>query len=304
MKQRKVLALNKQVFSNKCKNPFEYDSCDPYEIALYKGKYLIECFGGSSATISDRSLIGYGAYTSGILSISSFTVLYGYVGGQGSFSNKNSINGSFGGYNGGGNGGHGKIVSNGINYSSGYGGGGATDIRTLKGKWNDMDSLKSRIMVAGGGGGCNAFKNEKGGSAGTLEGDSGYDFNGNEFKGGSQSNGYKLGEGQSGLSKDTHYDNGAEGNSGSGGGYYGGTASQKYGVKSVSTGSGGSSFISGYEGLDIIDNLKFTLAYMKGGERTKHIGPGSLIITRIAAYTSFCKTRTKLFISSIISFVS
>ncbi|MFR6022531.1 MAG: glycine rich domain-containing protein [Clostridia bacterium] len=30
-------------------------------------------------------------------------------------------------------------------------GGGATDIRLVSGEWNDFESLKSRIMVAGGG---------------------------------------------------------------------------------------------------------------------------------------------------------
>ena len=49
-----------------------------------------------------------------------------------------------------------------------FGGGGASDIRTVNGTWDDFESLKSRIMVAAGGGGPDSGK--KGGAGGTLEG--------------------------------------------------------------------------------------------------------------------------------------
>ncbi len=51
-------------------------------------------------------------------------------------------------YNGGGSGGYSTV-----GIETGTNGGGATDIRLLNGNWNDFESLKSRIMVAGGGGG-------------------------------------------------------------------------------------------------------------------------------------------------------
>ena len=41
-------------------------------------------------------------------------------------------------------------------------GGGASDIRTVKGAWNDDASLNSRILVAGGGGGSSAGKDTRG----------------------------------------------------------------------------------------------------------------------------------------------
>ena len=73
-----------------------------------------------------ESLTSRGAYTNGIINLTKGTILYVYVGGSN-------------GYNGGGG------------QSSDRPGGGATDIRLIEGV--DFNSLKSRIMVAAGGGG-------------------------------------------------------------------------------------------------------------------------------------------------------
>ena len=42
-----------------------------------------------------------------------------------------------------------------------YGGGGATDIRLDPGNWSSFDSLKSRIIVAAGGGGSSCPQNDR-----------------------------------------------------------------------------------------------------------------------------------------------
>ena len=277
-----------RTFNCKCKNPSEYDVCEPYAITLKPGKYQFDCFGGSSAYSDSASLNGYGAHVSGIISLFSPKIFYIYVGGQGStyfFNQKGKL--SPGGYNGGGNGGYGAY--NGNNYrQSGCGGGGATDIRTIGGKWNDPSSLASRLIVAGAAGGWNVH-GIKGGNGGALNGQEAYDYGKRRFEGGSQNSGYKLGEGQSGASKDEHVSYGSEGNSGAGSGYYGGFASQYTDTSSSSAGSGGSSFISGYKNLPVIDNIVFLQPKMIDGDVAKHFGDGIVNITYIESFSQHKK---------------
>ena len=145
-------------------------------------------------------------------------------------------------------------------------GGGATDFRLLPSPdstgFKDFDSLKSRIMVAGaGGGGCNYWppKNNydaKGGSAGGLTGFIGERkdnpaYGITTYQGGTQtSGGYttngngvtKVGIGSFGYAADS-----AGSAPSGGGGYYGGGTAMH-----TSAAGGGSSFISGYEGCDAI----------------------------------------------------
>lgn len=130
------------------------------EITLIEGKYSIECWGASGGGYDDASgkyTGGLGAYTKFDLEIpdDSEQTLYIYVGGAGSeYSDENVNNG---GWNGGGN-----------SYQ-GYGGGGATDIRLLRGETatdaTSEASLLTRIAVAAGGGGSSK-ENGKGGYAG------------------------------------------------------------------------------------------------------------------------------------------
>lgn len=110
------------------------------------GYYKIEAWGAQGNNVStNRSVGGLGAYTSGEIQLKKGDKLYIYVGEHrtdraASFNCGSTGGGSTDTTNGGG-----------IN---GYGGGGATDIRTVLGStWNDFNSLKSRIMVAAGGGG-------------------------------------------------------------------------------------------------------------------------------------------------------
>lgn len=135
------------------------------EVALSPGKYEIQCWGaagGYPETFEneaekdkfDKTKVGKGSYVSAEFNITEETTLYVYVGGRGTkYSEDNVING---GYNGGGNA-----------YNA-YGGGGATDVRLLKGNWDDSASLLTRIVVAAGGGGNSKNVNGYGGSGGNL----------------------------------------------------------------------------------------------------------------------------------------
>ena len=134
----------------------------PYEVHLSPGKYKFEAWGAAgyySVCSKVEYSPGNGGYTSGFLTLKQYKTIYVYVGESGQFNNG---------------------VFNGIKYdeymSGGYhGGGGATDFRLEKGEnWYDFSSLKSRIMVAAGGGGSDCFK---GGHAGGLIG-----FNGGNLQ--------------------------------------------------------------------------------------------------------------------------
>ncbi len=159
-----------------------------------------------------------------------------------------------------------------LNYYNDYGvsifGGGATDIRlniSSIGNWDDFDSLKSRIMVAAGGGGAystepnNPFETTEhhnvGGDGGTIEGNNGQkdtsedvkiDYSGlkaTQFSGGNANGSFGKG-GQATLNFICSLNDGA----GGGSGYYGGGGSQGTGGNSSAGGGGGSSYISGHEG--------------------------------------------------------
>ncbi|MCI8620837.1 MAG: hypothetical protein HFJ50_03370 [Clostridia bacterium] len=103
--------------------------------APYTGYYQMECWGAKGGSASGAG--GNGAYTSGNIYLEKGEKLYIYVGQEGG--NLQTLT-----FNGGGSGG--------TMYSC-RSGGGATDIRLEKGEWNNFESLKSRIMVASGGGG-------------------------------------------------------------------------------------------------------------------------------------------------------
>ena len=209
------------------------------------GEYLIELWGagggdytgtaGKDQSVSSHG--GRGAYTSGVIKLNKNTNLYIYVGGKGTYgSGTNIYGGPIGGYNGGGAGG---------NHASGSGGG-ATDVRLKNGIWDDMASLKSRIMVAAGGGGSDnkssvlhGNDDGSGGAGGSLTSSGAY-INGvlDRSYFASQSSGYKFGIGASALAS-VNIDTG-----GAGGGYFGGVTTN-HGAGGA---SGGSSYISGYKG--------------------------------------------------------
>lgn len=133
------------------------------------GYYKIECWGASGGN-AGSAIGGKGAYTSGIIYLSKNEEIWAYVGEQG----KNGVvSGSAmdGTFNGGG-------PCGGTNaYGTLSTGGGATDIRLIDGEWNNFNSLKSRIMVAAGGGGAcrmlgsGSWLNVNGGYGGTDKGE-------------------------------------------------------------------------------------------------------------------------------------
>lgn len=222
------------------------------------GYYNIELWGagGTVNTSTSPNTAGRGAYTKGIIYLTKGENIYVYVGGSEINKVENNYWVSEGGYNGGGPG-----------ESSG---GGATDVRLTSGNWNDFNSLKSRIMVAAGGGG-GTYINV---SAGLQRGDGGA-FYGIDAKfsdysghGATQISGGKPGSVFSGVIDPAETENmsgkfgiGGYGinaagyygysSSGGGGGYYGGGHGNHPG-NSWPGGGGGSSFISGLYGCDAI----------------------------------------------------
>ena len=235
-----------------------YDEVGSFAFTLKKGKYKIECWGASGGQTQNSG--GKGAYVSGILRIHDKLKLFAYIGEEGKVKNASEV------FNGGGK----PYLSDTYRHRySSCSGGGSTDIRLKGGEWSDLNSLKSRIIVAGAGGGeiiyssaqsNYEYKIGKGGDAGGIQGRSGncsqsYDMtstvNYKNAEGGSQQNGGSGGEGNYGTGNDGELGKGGNSNknsgnpaSGGGGGYFEGGAG---GVCShcLGAGAGGSSFISG-----------------------------------------------------------
>jgi len=235
---------------------WEYDYTGEYQTftAPYSGYYKIELWGAQGGTADSYGKGGTGAYTKGEIYLNAGDNLYVYVGAQGS-----KISG---GWNGGGDG-----------YNSSYaglGGGGATDIRLVptseKTKWEEFDSLKSRIMVAAGGGGGGTRDASDytihGGSGGGLSGLTGSSYNGQLGTGGTQS---LFGHNKVSMTSNAGgfgYGGTASGTAsgGGGGGWYGGGSSGYWGG-----GGGGSSYISGYEGCNSIEEISKTTNIIHNG---------------------------------------
>ena len=197
--------------------------------APVSGIYQFQCWGamGGQDTASQGEYLnkygGSGAYTSGTIHLTAGETLYIHVGGKG-IENSSSTGIEVGGYNGGGNA---PMVG-----SSGSGGG-ATDVRTLSGNWNE--DLTSRIMVAAGGGGGGAGGTRYAGHGGALvsSSSSAYGF----VSGATQNSAGDFGGfGYGGSSPG--------GSGGGGGGWYGGGCH----ATNDTSGTGGSSYISGFEG--------------------------------------------------------
>ena len=230
----------------------------------YDGYYKIELWGASSNTVRDVLKPGYGAYSSGYIKSNSNNVFYLFIGGQGIQSTIGTAATKNGGWNGGGN-----AYDTGTCEMQVVSGGGATDLRIVSGFWNTANSLRSRIIVAGAGGGSyqrecyksggaygGDFSRVYGGNGGGLTGLSpsvieNYGYHLAQPIGGSQIDGgkcvypwysntyctdYTGSFGQGGMYKDGY------GWSGGGSGWYGGASGE------WRAGSGGSSYISGHTG--------------------------------------------------------
>jgi hypothetical protein len=176
-----------------------------------------------------------GGEATGRKTFNSGTEIHVYVGGQGDaggVADQGPCDSHTGGFNGGGRGTRG-----------GSAGGGATDIRITLG---DLDS---RLLVAGGAGGCGYGSTtgcqHQGGDGGGLQGDAGFASHVSGGGGGTQTAG--------GVSPHNSSANGSFGQGGNnvqcndeaggGGGWYGGAA----GGTDNTTGGGGSSYVDGMD---------------------------------------------------------
>ena len=221
-------------------------------IAPQSGTYKIELWGASGGDTN----AGKGGYTSGNKYIYQGEKYYIYVGaGQGICTTSSRNYGT--NFNGGG------FCSSDTNNRTWGVGGGATDIRLVSGSWDNFDSLKSRIMIAAGGGGGYISDNgtySTGGSAGGLNGYSatntsnygsgyGYALGATQILGGQCDPNYNLTYCRPGTFGSGGNDTNSPAHSGGGGGYYGGAQSGH-----VDAAAGGSSFISGYTGCNAISD--------------------------------------------------
>ena len=220
--------------------------------AIAPGTYKLEVWGASGGDYDAADKNGYhqensggrGGYSTADITLTSGSILYITIGGEGKSLTANSSDyhqtGVAGGYNGGGNGGDGASWG----FPGGTGGGGATHIATsliddgqLKKYVDNKDAI---VIVAGGGGG--AGWETVGGYGGGLSG--GTVTASHTSTGGTQSTGYSFGQGSPGY---TGHDTpgSSEGSGGSGGGYYGGSTFVADGSQHASVGGGGG---SGYVG--------------------------------------------------------
>lgn len=278
---------SKIILSNIAGKPlvFEYTG-NVQAVTLEPGTYKLEAWGASGGQSGGvPGTAGQGGYTSGTVTFDKTTKLYIYVGEQGN----GSVHGQYGKatFNGGGAGfrnGADSITHNGTS------GGGATDIRILDGVWSDIDSLKSRILVAGGGGGTGCASSHNPGHGGGLTGATTLNSSGT-YAGASASGGSQTAPGKGvGVYAASHgigegaFGKGATGEqcaAGGGGGYYGG------GTEYTAGGGGGSSYVSGYTGCDTtylanqkVDgkNLVFKDVVLQQGG---NVGHGRVRITKV-----------------------
>ena len=249
---------------------FDYTgNVQSYTVPL-TGTYKLEVWGAQGGDMVSSPWTGKGGkggYAAGTKNLQTGTILYVYVGGQGE-GFVDSIANHFGGWNGGG-----------TCYQGASGGGGATDIRTVSGTWNNSVSLNNRIIVGGGGGGSNDYT--EGGCGGGLVGGNGLisatETNATLATGGTQTSGgtgwiggsFGIGGGVA----DANGDGGA-----GGGGWYGGAKAAGYDA----SGAGGSSYIGGITNGQTIAGDS-SMPAPSGGTEIGHFGNGYARITFISA---------------------
>ena len=118
--------------------PFLYNyTGSEQKVTLAPGKWRVECWGASGGSVS--GIGGKGAYASAVFVLLAEETFYLYVGEGGK---TQSLRGTF---NGGG-----KDTKN-FDDRFGASGGGATDVRLVSkgGVWSDIESLESRVLIAG-----------------------------------------------------------------------------------------------------------------------------------------------------------
>ena len=301
-------------YESSLKLPFQYS---PYELVFEAGEYIITLYGASGGytTFESYNQPGLGGVVNGTLKLNRGKKLYLYIGGQGT--NSNAGVPGIGGYNGGVNGG----IDIGQNLCASAGSGGSTDIRIKKG--NNIESLRSRIMVAGGGGSAGCWKYAgKGGSGGGIEGDNGGNTRTSSYssvslpggKGGTQTHGSFYGSGSKGEDGDGNL-NGEAGGSG-GGGYWGGEGGKSFtNGASGSGGGGGSSFISGHDGCIAINSdgepsnssIHFSKIQFYNTSTLTGVNSGNgyaIIVGKVKYHIMTCASNNNLMINIILSCLS
>lgn len=246
-----------QVYGKRIKETFRdwyfLEPGAPRTLTLLPGRYKMECMGSQGGSHAEGGVGGLGGHVWGYIDLGQVQQFHIYVG-------RTPYNPTTGGYNGG-------AGSSEATLSSA--GGGATDIRLKGGAWDNMESLKSRIMVAGGGG--SGGHSGKGGAGGGLIGGNASNYKTNNLGGcgGTQTRAGYCAKGLSGIGRGgVGYKHGG----GGGGGYYGGGGG---GTTCNSAnccdngGGGGSGYVSGYSGCVVHSSgLKFIDAGMESGTHT------------------------------------
>lgn len=257
--------------------------CAPYFSTFLPGKYIIELWGSSGCdqySEKDNSLIygGFGGYVKATVTFEEETSLYFYIGSKGVFNTS-----VFGGGT--------------------LGGGGSTDVRFIPTYKGEDESLESRFLVAGAGGGSTSYySGARGGHNLRSAGEKGYFavykdivVTGNPPTGASQTSG---GKGYQCLSS---CDDGSEGSDGAlfhggskrgGGGFYGGGGGG-WSFSIVSSGAGGSSFANGFSNcpyrsdLPLLEDIVMlggneSLPSPQDGIEIGHYGSGYARVTAVS----------------------
>ena len=110
--------------------------CTNYIVTIEPGEYKLELWGaqgGNDTTAPTTAVGGRGCFSRGTIKLKKSTTFYLVRGGSGTGDRRSTCGST--------------------------GGGGSTDVRTLNGAWNDLNSLKTRIIVASGGGGLVVLSN-------------------------------------------------------------------------------------------------------------------------------------------------
>ena len=202
---------------------FDYTGTEQVFTAPADGKYKIELWGAQGGSDYSGVKASLGGYVSGNILLKAQEKLYVYVG-------ESPRYGSMSCYESNPN-----TAFNSSHFGTCAVGGGATDVRTTIGSdWDDFNSLKSRIMVAGGGGGGIYIGN--GGASGGLIGYSGIGFNSTVS--------HSIGVG--GTQNSSSFGKSLRATTMGGGGYYAGNSG------AAANSGGGSSYISGHNGCDAI----------------------------------------------------
>ena len=235
-----------KVYFKQVKFLYAYTGTEQIFTANQTGLYKLELWGsqGSSGNTKGSSLKagGYGAYSTGILSLSEGNKLYVNVGGGGDIVITSNVSGKIyeGGYNGGGAG------------RKDGPGGGATHIAKKSGVLSNLENSKDDIViVAGGGGGTSSDPSGTGyclgGAGGGINGVNGTKigsyYSVKAGNGGTQTTGYSFGLGESYNTSNT------KSYAGGGGGYYGGTIGNSTSSFDACAGGG-----SGYIGSSLLSN--------------------------------------------------